>query len=93
MVEVNLAPRRRVMARRAFPAKLAFVRLFFPMTVHALSGCLSVWCVCSMAACAVHACMRVTERKVRCVVVELCRAELDDVGVSAEMLGVTSAAL
>src|SRR5690348_15069298 len=93
MIEVCMTPGRRVVARAAIAAQLAFVRLFFLMAVHALRRGLPVGLAGNVTARASDTGMRIPQGKVRTVVIKLAATQFDYVCAATEMLGVATAAL
>ena len=67
--------------------------LFSLMTADTLDGSLSIVCPGGVTACAGGRAVSIPQREISRVVIELRRAELDDVGVPAEVFRMTRAAL
>ncbi len=93
MIVAGLPPGRCVVARAAIAPELAVVGLFFLVAVGTFRGSFAIRLARDVTARAGHARMRLSQGKVRPLMIELRLAELHDVGRAAEMLRVAGAAL
>lgn len=93
VIEADAAPGDGVVAVRAIAAEPALVRFLQPVTRVAICGGLTEAFALLVAAVAGNGSVRAVKREVGALVVELIRAELDGVGLAAEVLRMTGAAL
>jgi hypothetical protein len=93
MIEARAVPRHGIVARTAVPPEPALVRLFMLVAFDAFDGCLAIRFVGHVATRANDTGVRIPQRKLGAVVIELIRTQLHDIGRASEMLRVTAAAL
>src|SRR5262249_13182670 len=83
---LRVAPCGHVVTGGAVASEPTFVRLFFPVAVHALRGCLAVWFASGMASRTDDVDVPAPQREIRPFMIELARAELDDIALAPEVL-------
>jgi hypothetical protein len=90
---LDLAPSRFAMATVAFFAKAPLVRIVRLMTVEAASGRLAEFCRRRVTAAARNRLVRVSELEIRRCMIECLAVQLDDVGASSLVIGMTMVAI
>ena len=93
VVECDVPPQGRVVARGAVAPQLPFMGLILLVAVDTAAGRVAIGFAGVMATAAFERRVRAPQRKLRPVVIELRRTELYDVTVASEMLGVAGSAL